>query len=343
MRSRRRQRRALSWRRRSRPRDGGTTGGQLAPGSYFVRYTFTYPNGAESNLSPSSSVVSIAAGNIPRVILPSLPTGASGYNLYLSDPSAAVGSDRSYRTAITNPVVDLAAAAPFGGIAPPSSVVPTVVPTVDPTGGNPYGGKLLGGTYAVFYTFTFAGGVESRPSPSSAPFSISHGNIPKVTLPALVSGATGINLYLYDTTGGSGPAVRYAVGIAKTTYTLPYDAPVIGADRPVNPIATVAATVDPTAGGKTGGKLQPGTYYLFYTFNLSGWSLSRWRRIGPQPDLAAVHRGGREHPPGHLCRSCRRECCLSGRRASTSTCRIRPRIRTRPRSTPAGSGPPTTT
>ena len=53
--------------------------------------------------------------------------------------------------------------------------------------------------------------------PASAPFTVAAGNVPMVILPPLAAGATGINLYLFDATGGSGPAVRYATGIKTTT------------------------------------------------------------------------------------------------------------------------------
>jgi hypothetical protein len=262
---------------------GGKSGGHLAPGTYFVLYTYTYPAGTESFPSPSSASFTVAAGNIPQVTLPPLPAGATGYNVYLSNASATAGSALSYITGITTNIVNLAAAAPAGGIAPPTTNSATVTPTVNPTGGNPYGGRLLAGTYFVFYTFSYPGGVETLPSPRSAPFTVAAGNIPQVTLPALPSGATGINLYLSDATGPSGPAVRYASGIKTTTYTLPYDAPVSGTDRPVNPVATVAPTVSPIGGGSTGGQLASGTYYVFYTFNYPGGAYPVGVESAPSP------------------------------------------------------------
>ena len=71
---------------------GGTTGGRLAPGTYFVLYTFAYPNDPESFPSPASTTFVVTAGEIPQVTLPALPTGASGYNVYLSNSSAVAGS-----------------------------------------------------------------------------------------------------------------------------------------------------------------------------------------------------------------------------------------------------------
>ena len=74
---------------------GGTTGGHLAPGTYYVFYTFnylgaTYPVGVESAPSPASLEFTVTAGDIPQVSLPLLPVGvlptnALSYNIYLSD------------------------------------------------------------------------------------------------------------------------------------------------------------------------------------------------------------------------------------------------------------------
>ena len=124
----------------------------------------------------------------------------------------------SYVTQVTTPVVNLAAAAPSGGVAPPTTQEPTVTPTVIQA--TPYGGKLTPATYFVFYTYTYANGIESLPSPASAPFTVAAGNVPMVILPRLAESATGLNLYLSDATGGSGPAVRDATGLMSTTFML---------------------------------------------------------------------------------------------------------------------------
>ena len=263
---------------------GGASGGKLAPGTYFLFYTYVYPDNAESFPSPSSSTFTVTKGEIPQVTLPPLAAGASAYNVYLSNASAAAGSAVGYATEVTSPVFDLGAAAPAGGIAPPTAQSPTIAPTVLPAGGGQYGGRLLAGTYSVFYTFAYPNGVESLPSAASAPFTVAGGNVPMVTLPPLPAGASGINLYLFDATGGSGPAVRYATGIKTTTSLLLYAAPVNGADLPVNPIATVAATVNPTGGGTTYGQLAPGTYYVFYTFNYMGATYPVGIESAPSPD-----------------------------------------------------------
>ena len=174
--------------------DGGYTGGGLAAGTYFVQYTFTYPNGIETPASPPSPQFLLAAGNVPQVALPPLPASATGLNLYLSDSSATPGSARLYATGITSAYMTMPAAA-SGSTAPPASNIPTAAPTVTPTGGNtpavnPSGsgpatvsGYLAPGTYYVVYTYTYPGGTESSASPPSSTFSVAAGNIPQVALP----------------------------------------------------------------------------------------------------------------------------------------------------------------
>jgi hypothetical protein len=249
------------------PTGGGATGGRLAPGTYFLSYTYTYPNGAETFASPNSTTFTVTSGNIPRVTFPPLAAGATGYNLYLSDASAHTGSVMTYAVGIKVGVFDLAAPAPTGGIAPPTPHIATVAPTVDPVGGGPTTGKLLPGSYYVFYTFSYPGNLETSPSPGSSAFTVALGNVPLVTLPNLPAGATGINLYLADATAPAGSAVRYASGITQTTYALRVNAPTGGLDRPIDPIATLKPLVDPTGGGTAGGNLAPGTYDILYTFN----------------------------------------------------------------------------
>ena len=81
---------------------GGHAGGNLAKGTYFVYYTYTYPNGTESPASPSSADFTIEPGYIPLVTLPPLVRDTTGYNLYLSDPSATPGSAIRYATGLTS-------------------------------------------------------------------------------------------------------------------------------------------------------------------------------------------------------------------------------------------------
>ena len=47
------------------PIGGNSYGGKLLPGTYFVQFTFTYPNGAETSPSPASTTFAVVAGNVP--------------------------------------------------------------------------------------------------------------------------------------------------------------------------------------------------------------------------------------------------------------------------------------
>ena len=96
---------------------------------------------------------------------------------------------------------------------------PVTTPTVNPTGGGSVGGSLQAGTYYLKYTFINTAG-ETPASPESLQFTVSTGNIPTVTLPALPSGATGTNLYITAASGASGTETLYATGIVTTTYNL---------------------------------------------------------------------------------------------------------------------------
>jgi hypothetical protein len=67
---------------------GGATGGLLASGAYFLKYTWTTPLG-ETTGSPESQNFTVATGNIPTVQVAPAPPGATGLNVYLT---AAAGS-----------------------------------------------------------------------------------------------------------------------------------------------------------------------------------------------------------------------------------------------------------
>ena len=95
---------------------GGSTGGLLAAGSYFVQYTFVNSSG-ESTPSPASSTFAVTAGQIPTIGLPTAPAGNT-INLYLSNSSAGSGSATLYQSAITTTSVNLSQAAGAGPALP---------------------------------------------------------------------------------------------------------------------------------------------------------------------------------------------------------------------------------
>ena len=126
---------------------GGTTGGSLAAGQYFVTYTWMNATGETLPL-PTPAPVTVAAGNIPRVTLPALPAGATGANIYLRLPGGAAGSELRYATGVAGPTLDLRSAIPSPPKAntlatPVSGLVPnpgtgglgrTIVVRIVPTG-----------------------------------------------------------------------------------------------------------------------------------------------------------------------------------------------------------------
>jgi hypothetical protein len=250
---------------------GGMSGGSLAPGTYFLAYTFTYPSGAESLVSPNSASFTVAAGNVPEVSLPPLPDGATGYDIYLSSPSGASGTLVRYASQIRSSTLFLEDPAPTGRLSLPPTNLASLAPTVDPAGGGASGGQLLPGTYYVRFSFTYPNGAESFPSPPSATFAVAAGQVPRVTLMPLPARATGYNIYLSDAAANANSATLYAAGVAGPTFDLATNAlagrvfPSASGPVPGVPLSEAIPSVDPTAGGTTGGLIAPGTYFVFYS------------------------------------------------------------------------------
>jgi hypothetical protein len=90
------------------------------------------------------------------------------------------------------------------------------------------GGLLPAGTYYCQYSFVDPFG-ESLAGGESAQFTVTTGQVPTVTLPALPLGVQAINLYLTNPNGAAGTETLYATGITTTTfacsYAPPYDQP----------------------------------------------------------------------------------------------------------------------
>jgi hypothetical protein len=121
---------------------------------------------------------------------------------------------------------------------PPQSN-PTVQATVSATGGGSSGGFLPAGNYFASYTFYDGVGETTTGSSQSASFTVATGNIPQVTLPALPTGASGINLYLTEAGGAAGTETLYATGITATTFNASYGA---GSDTSMPKPPTVNGT-----------------------------------------------------------------------------------------------------
>ncbi len=107
-------------------------------------------------------------------------------------------------------------AANLNGTAAPSSA-----PIVSVSGS---GGLLVSGTYYLKITETNGIG-ETTASPESTQFTVTAGQVPTVTFPALQAGNTARNVYLTPAGGASGKEVLYATGITASTYNLTYAAP----------------------------------------------------------------------------------------------------------------------
>lgn len=101
---------------------------------------------------------------------------------------------------------------------------PSVQATVSATGGGSSGGLLPAGTYYCSYTFLGPGGETTVGTSESASFTISSGNKPQVSLPAVPSGGRSINLYLTAVGGAVGTETLYATGITGTTFNMIYAA-----------------------------------------------------------------------------------------------------------------------
>jgi len=120
------------------PTGGGSVGGSLAAGTYYVAYTWidtlsgqetadNQPGGYGSAGGASESAqFTVAAGNIPQVTLPALPAWASSANIYLTPAGGAKGSEVLYATGIMGTTVNLSVAN-TGTITPPYwSQVPSI-------------------------------------------------------------------------------------------------------------------------------------------------------------------------------------------------------------------------
>jgi hypothetical protein len=86
------------------------------------------------------------------------------------------------------------------------------------------GGLLPAGTYYCQYAFLDPFG-ETLAGGESALFTVTAGQVPTVTLPALPTGVQAINLYLTNPNGSAGTETLYATGITTTTFACSYAQP----------------------------------------------------------------------------------------------------------------------
>ena len=71
------------------------TGGSLAPGTYYMKYTYVNATG-ESTPSLESNQFTVQAKNVPTVYLPFVPPGVQSINIYLTPTNGASGSEVFY-------------------------------------------------------------------------------------------------------------------------------------------------------------------------------------------------------------------------------------------------------
>lgn len=129
---------------------------------------------------------------------------------------------------------------------------PTAAPTVSATGGGTTGGLLPAGVYTCVFTETNGFG-ETTASPASATFTVTAGDIPQATFPALQPGNVARSLYLTPPGGAAGSAVLYARDVAASTYNLAALAPAANYASPppaVNSTAWAAKLFEMARAGK---------------------------------------------------------------------------------------------
>ena len=104
------------------PTGGGTAGGNLAAGTYYVKVTESNGVG-ETTASPEVSVT-VAAGDIPQVTFAAIQAGNTARNVYVGTAS---GAEVLYASGIAAGTYNLSASIPANSYAVP-------VPTVNTTG-----------------------------------------------------------------------------------------------------------------------------------------------------------------------------------------------------------------
>ena len=91
---------------------GGSSGGNLAAGDYLISYTLVTAYG-ETLRSSSTTTITVASGNIPRVTFPALPTGAVSRKVYISTDGGNAGTQKLYAGSITTLTYDMSIVAPM--------------------------------------------------------------------------------------------------------------------------------------------------------------------------------------------------------------------------------------
>lgn len=101
------------------PTGGGTTGGSLPAGTYYVVLTET--NGIGETMPSTETSFTIAAGNIPQLGIPPIQAGNSAWNIYIG---TSPGQETLYMTGTSTDPLNLTTAIPTDSRAncrPPSA------------------------------------------------------------------------------------------------------------------------------------------------------------------------------------------------------------------------------
>jgi hypothetical protein len=166
----------------------------LQAGTYYVKYTFVNQAG-ETLASPASTQFTVAAGNIPQVTFPALPTGATSINVYLTSAGGPSGSETLYKTGVTGTTTTLATATSAG---PVINVMVTNVGT----------------GYTSTPTVSFSGGGGSG---AAATATVLSNTVTLITLTARGSGYTSAPTVTISGGGGSGASAVAQVSTAQAT------------------------------------------------------------------------------------------------------------------------------
>jgi len=195
----------------------------VQPGT--ITFILTDPNSDVVSSTVTYNSGTMTATLTPNVTLASFTTYTATLSaaLDLSGNALTGTTSWSFTTVSAVPIqVDAVCVAPYYDCWSETWPNPTVAAAVNVTGGGSSGGLLAAGTYYVAYSWIdSASGCETAVGSSqSTQFTVSSGDIPQVTIPALPAWALSASIYLTAAGGASSSEVRYATGVTGTTADL---------------------------------------------------------------------------------------------------------------------------
>ena len=221
------------------PATNTCTGGvpTAATGNYFG-YTWVHAHGETTLGTSVSTLTAIAAGNVPQITIPALPTGALSANIYMSNTNGVNTALVLYATGVTTTTYNVYASTWNGGTFAAGKSPPTSNTTV---------GALAPGVY--YTNFTESNGIgETLASAESSTFTVTSQSVPTAQ-------ATGVG----SSSGSTLPAGAYYA--AYSWVDVNGNETTLGSAN-----ATESAAITTT-----------GTQILTITFNdtLPGWAVGR--------------------------------------------------------------------